>query len=62
MPRKQVDFLDKYGAVVRMSLQRLDIDFLQEHKEEWRQKAVLARQELDIDRHIDKLIQFFKDL
>ncbi len=62
MPRKQVDFLDKYGAVVRMSLQRLDIDYLQEHKEEWRQKAVLARQELDIDRHIDKLIQFFKEL
>lgn len=62
MPHKQVDFLDQYGAIVRMSLQGFNIDSLWEHKEEWRRKAVLARKELDIDKHIDELIQFFKEL
>ena len=62
MPRKQVEFLDKYGVIVKMSLQSLDIDFLQENKEELKRKALLARQKLDIDEHIDGLIKFFRDL
>ena len=62
MPHKQIDFLSKYGIIVHMCIQDFDMDFLIKNAEELKRKAVAARQELDIDNHIDELIQFFKEL
>lgn len=58
---KQINFLSKYGVIVKMSLQDFDMNYLMENEMELKIRAVKARQELDIDNHIDGLIHFFEE-
>ena len=40
----------------------LDVDYLIEHKQYYKQKVAEKRQEWDIDNQIPRLIQFFKEI
>lgn len=62
MPQKQMDFLRQYGAVVGMSLQNFDIEFLYKNKKKLKDKAKEAKASLTADRHISKMIRFFEEI
>ncbi len=56
------DYLDKYGVIIRMDADQLDIDYLLKHKKQFRENAEKARMELSIENHIDELLAFFQRL
>lgn len=61
-PLKVCEYLDAYGVVVKMDLSTLDIDYLKQHKEYYKEKVKEAKKALDIDNHISRLIEFFKEV
>ncbi|MBD5448780.1 MAG: hypothetical protein HDR28_01200 [Lachnospiraceae bacterium] len=61
-PSKICEYLSSYDVVVKMNLSDLDINYLKQHKEYYKEKAVNVRRELDIDNQIAELIQFFNEV
>lgn len=61
-PHKQVDFLEQYGAIVKMPTDEFDINFLKERKNQYKKNAWEARKFLAIDNHIQELIDFFEEV
>lgn len=61
-PQKLLEHLDQYDVVVKMDLVNLDMEFLVQTKEYYKQKAVLACKKLNIDNQIIKLINFLKSV
>lgn len=61
-PHKQVDFLEQYGVIVKMSTNEFDIDFLKKNKSKYKKNAREARKLLAIDAHIQELIDFFEEV
>ena len=56
------EYLSAYDLVVSMDLDNLDIDYLREHREYYKDQVRLAKEELNIDNQISRLIQFFKEV
>lgn len=56
------NYLAQYGVIIRMDTDRLDIDYLKQHKRQFRENAEKARVELGIENHIDELLAFFQQL
>ncbi len=56
------EYLSAYDVVVKMYLDDLDFDYLRQHKTYYREKVKIARKDLEVDRQIPKLIQFFKEV
>lgn len=61
VPEKIGQFLDQYGVRVDMTLEEFDVDYLLKHKKRYKENALKARNDLYIDKHIDKLISFLSD-
>ena len=61
-PKMQCEYLQKYGVVVNMYVDNLDIDYLYAKKEENKKKVINAQKELSIDNQILRLIAFFKEI
>lgn len=61
-PLKLLEYLQPYDVVVRMNTANIDIDFLKQNRNYYREKVREAREELDIDVQIPRLIDFFNDL
>lgn len=57
-----MEFLDQYGIVVHMPIEKFNIRSLNEQKEQLRNKAEEARKCLDIENHIFKLVDFFREV
>ena len=51
---------EQYGCLVEMSAKDFDIEYLKQHKEYYKQKALDARKLLAIDKHINKLVDFLE--
>lgn len=62
VPQKCLDYLQQYGVVIRMDLSDLDIEYLKKNRQYYGEKVKTAVKELDINKHISKLIDFFKEL
>lgn len=60
-PKKLLKFLKQYDVVVEMDLSNLDINFLLKEKKYYKINAIAACKELDINKHIFKLIKFFEE-
>lgn len=56
------EYLEQYGVIIRMDTDQLDVDYLKQHKKQFRANAEKARTELSIDNHIDELLDFFQQL
>lgn len=61
-PNKLCDFLDEYGAIVKMDLSNLDIDYLKENKKKYKENVYQAKEKLLIDHQIQRLIDFFAEI
>lgn len=59
---KMWEYLSDYNIVVRMNLANLDIEYLKQNREYYKANARAAREELDIDNQISRLIHFFKEI
>lgn len=62
VPQKCLDYLQQYGVVIRMDLSNFDIDYLKENKPHYANKVKEAVKELDINKHISGLIEFFEEI
>ena len=60
--KRQDDYLKKYGVLIEMDLNQLDIDYLKENRHMYRENVKKAHSELAISGQIDRLIDFFNDL
>lgn len=56
------EYLSDYDIVIKMKLSEIDIDYLKQNKKYYRTRAETAGQELDIDKHIHRLTDFFEEL
>ena len=56
------NYLSQYGVIIHMDTDRLDIDYLKQHKKQYRANAEKARVKLSIENHIDELLKFFQQL
>ena len=62
VPQKCLDYLQQYGVVIRMDLSDLDIDYLKKNRQHYVQRVKNAVKELDINKHIQQLIDFLNEL
>ena len=60
IPQKCLDYLQQYDVVVIMDLSNIDIEYLKENRQYYAEKVKEAVKELDINRHISKLTDFFE--
>lgn len=60
--KKQCDYLEKFGVLVKMNVSDIDIDYLKENKLIYRQSVDRAKDELSIDNQIQRMIDFFEGL
>lgn len=56
------EYLSLYDIVIKMYLDDLDFEYLRQHKTYYREKVKIARKDLDVDKQIPRLIQFFKEV
>lgn len=61
-PKKQCDYLNKLGVLVKMDISNIDLDYLRENKELYKKNVEKAKPELLIDNQIARLLDFFEDL
>ena len=57
--RRQTDYLKKYGVIVDMDMDNLDIEYLMENRYMYRRNVKAASRYLAISAQIDRLIDFF---
>lgn len=60
--KKQCQFLERYGVIIPMNICNIDLDYLKKNKLLYKKNVVKAKAELLIDNHIQRLIDFFKEL
>lgn len=60
--REQMDYLKKYGVIVDMDLESLDIEYLLENKNMYRKNVKAAKKYLAISAQSDRLIDFFNSI
>lgn len=61
-PQKLCDYFDKLGVLVKMNISNMDIDYLKDNRQAFRRNVEKAKEKLLIDKHIQRLIDFFEDL
>lgn len=61
-PLKLVDYLKQYDVVIKMNLSDINIDYLRQNKLFYKEKVINAREELDIDNQVPRLIHFFEEI
>lgn len=61
-PKKLLEYLQPYDVVVKMNISNLDLGYLQENRFSLKRNVRIARAELDIDKHITRLIDFLNNL
>lgn len=61
-PEIQFDYLESLGVAVKRHLDDLDIEYLIEHKKQYRDNVIKAGQELSINTHVEELIEFMHGL
>lgn len=59
---KLCDFLEEYDAIIRWELQDFNLDYLKEHKAEFKKKAKFAKKRLSIYEHIEELTGMFEEV
>ncbi len=59
---KMWEYLSADDVVIRMNLDTLDIDYLKKNKKNYKDRAMMFRKRLDIDKNILRLIQFFSEV
>lgn len=62
LPEKLCDYFDRYGVLVKMNIDTLDIDYLKEKKSFYKKQVIENRQFFLMDNHIDRLIDFFNEV
>lgn len=60
--KKLSEQLEKYGAIIKMTVSDINIEYLKKNKLIYTQNAAYAKTVLQIDNHIQKLIDFFNDI
>lgn len=60
--KKQCDYLEKFGVLVKMNVSNIDIDNLKENRLIYRRNVDRAKDELSIDSQIQRMIDFFETL
>lgn len=60
--KKQCEYLDRFGVLVKMNISNLDIDYLKKNKLIYKENVGKAKDKLSIDNHIQRMIDFFEDL
>ncbi len=61
-PRKLCDFLAEYNVVIKMDLSNLDVEYLRNNKFFYKENILKAREELEINHQIGRLINFFNEV
>lgn len=61
-PKRQCEYLEKLGVVVKMDVSNIDIDYLKKNRKYYKNNVIKAKKELLIDNHIQRLIDFLNDL
>lgn len=61
-PKKQCDYLEKLGVLVKMDISNIDLNYLRENKKLYKKNVEKAKPELLIDSQITRLIDFFEEL
>ena len=59
---KQIEYLKKFGVLVDMDLEDLDVEYLKENKNLYRNNVKEAKKYLAISAQIDRLIDFFNSI
>lgn len=62
LPKKQCEFLEKYGVIVKMDLSNLNIEYLKKNKKLYKKNVEKVKTELLIDNHIQRLVDWFNEL
>ena len=62
IPQKCLEYLQQYDVVIRMDVSDLDLEYLKQNRQYYADKVKKAVKELDINKHIPKLIDFFNEL
>lgn len=60
--KKLCEYLDRRGVIVKMDISNLDIQYLNENKMYYRENVKKAKEELQIENHIQRLIDWFHKL
>ncbi|MBD5476931.1 MAG: hypothetical protein HDR17_13295 [Lachnospiraceae bacterium] len=61
-PKKQCEYFDDLGVLVKMNISNIDIDYLKQNRALYKKNVERAKPEILIDNQITKLIDFFKGL
>lgn len=61
-PKKLCGYLDQFGVIVKMDLSNINIDYLKDNKGVYKKKVECAREELLIDKQIQRMITFLEGL
>lgn len=61
-PLKLCEYFAQFGFVVKMNLSNLDVSYLKQYREYYKEKVKKAKEELDIDNQIERLVLFFKEV
>ncbi|MDE7431207.1 MAG: hypothetical protein K2N34_04740 [Lachnospiraceae bacterium] len=62
LPKKHCDYLEKYGVIVKMNLSDLDIEYLKKNRMTYKQNVEKIKEQLLMDNHIQRLIDWFNIL
>lgn len=62
VPQRLINYLQPYNVVVNMDLSDIDMPYLKENRDFYRENAKKALMELDIDKQISSLIDFINEL
>lgn len=60
--KKQCDYLEWFGVLVKMNVSNIDIGYLKEKRSIYKKNVEKAKGELSIDNQIQRLIVFFEEL
>lgn len=61
-PKKQCEYFDSLGVLVKMDLSNMDIEYLKKNRDFYRKNVEKARLELLVDNQINRLINFLNAL
>lgn len=62
IPTKLCEYLEEYGVLANMTFEEFDVEYLKANKEKYKANAIKARDELMIDKHINKLMDFIDEI
>lgn len=62
LPEKLCEYLGQYDVIIRMDNTTLNMEYLKNKKDYYKERAKIAKQELIVERQIHKLIDFFENL